>query len=66
MQTDELNKLTRTLAAEFPAFEFTTQQTMGGRALVAEPRPGTRTSLRVVITSDPDEMRTVLNSTTPG
>jgi hypothetical protein len=65
MHADELKKLTRSLAAEFPAFEFTTQQTTGGRSLVAEPRPGIRTTLRVVITSDPDEMRSVLKSAAP-
>jgi hypothetical protein len=49
------------LTAEFPAFTFTTMTTWHHqRSLVAEPRKGARTALIVVITSDPAEMRMIL------
>jgi hypothetical protein len=60
MHADPLTEASRCLAAEFPAFTFSTQRTHGGRSLVAEPRPGVRTPIRVVITSDPAEMRATL------
>ena len=49
------------LTAEFPAFAFTTMTTWHcGRSLVAKPRKGVRTALFIVITSDPAEMRLIL------
>lgn len=62
MHADGLVEASRSLAAEFPAFTFSTQRTWGGRSLVAEPRPGVRTPIRVVITSDPAEMRETLTT----
>lgn len=60
MSVDSLNDLTRALTAEFPSFSFSTQQTNSGRSLVAEPRPGVRSALHVVITRDPAELRRTL------
>lgn len=65
MRADWLEDITRSLAAEFPAFRFSTQRTSNGRSLVAEPRPGTRTPLHVVITSDPAELRRALTADKP-
>ena len=49
------------LAAEFPGYEFATQQTWGGIALIAR-RRGDRAvpGLYAVVTGDPDEMRRTL------
>lgn len=52
----------RSLAEDFPSFTFSTQLTSAGRSLVAEPQPGARTRLYVVITSDPAEMRETLTT----
>jgi hypothetical protein len=49
------------LAAEFPGYEFATQQTWGGTSLIAR-RRGDRAQpgLYAVVTGDPDEMRRAL------
>jgi len=49
------------LAAEFPGYEFATQQTWGGTSLIAR-RHGdcARPGLHTVVTGDPDEMRRAL------
>lgn len=60
MRANALIELARCLADEFPAFNFSTQRTCNGRSLVAEPRPGTRTALHVIITSDLEELRRAL------
>jgi hypothetical protein len=49
------------LAAEFPGYEFATQQTWGGISIIARRRGGcTRPGLYAVVTDDPDEMRRAL------
>jgi hypothetical protein len=49
------------LAAEFPGYEFATQQTWDGVAIVARRQEGcARPGLYAVVTSDLDEMRRVL------
>ena len=49
------------LAAEFPAYDFGTQRTYNGLALVAVCRDGVaHEGTYAVITSDPGEMRDVL------
>lgn len=60
--TADLRELVPVFAAEFPAFEFTTQRTHHGRSLVAERRAGETGSLYVVVTSDPGEMRRMLRA----
>jgi hypothetical protein len=49
------------LAAEFPGYEFATQQTWGGISIIAR-RHGdcTPSGLYAVVTDDPDEMRRAL------
>ena len=49
------------LAAEFPGYEFATQQTWGGISIIARRRGGcTQPGLYAVVTDDPDEMRGAL------
>ncbi len=49
------------LAAEFPGYEFGTQQTWGGIAIIARRHDGcARPGLYAVVTGDPDEMRRAL------
>lgn len=49
------------LAAEFPGYEFATQQTWGGISIIARRhRGGARPGLYAVVTSDVDEMRRAL------
>jgi hypothetical protein len=49
------------LAAEFPGYEFATQQTWGGVSIVARRHEGcARSGLYTVVTSDLDEMRRAL------
>ncbi len=49
------------LAAEFPGYEFATQQTWGGISIVATRQEGcARPGLYAVVTGDLDEMRRVL------
>ena len=49
------------LAAEFPGYEFSTQQTWEGISLIAVRQDGSaRPGLYVVITPDLDEMRRAL------
>jgi hypothetical protein len=49
------------LEAEFPGYEFATQQTWGGVSISARRREGcARPGVYAVITGDPDEMRRVL------
>jgi hypothetical protein len=49
------------LAAEFPGYEFTTQQTWDGISIIARRHGGcARSGLYVVVTGDPDEMRRTL------
>ncbi len=49
------------LAAEFPGYEFATQQTWGGTSIVARRHEGcARPGLYAVVTDDPDEMRRAL------
>jgi hypothetical protein len=49
------------LAAEFPGYEFATQQTWGGISLIARRRgDSARPGLYAVVTGDPDEMRRAL------
>jgi hypothetical protein len=51
------------LAAEFPAFTFTTQRSRSGTSLVAVRRSGaSEPGLYVVVTPDPAEMRDALSS----
>jgi len=51
----------RQLAAEFPGYEFATQQTWGGTSLIARRHGGgERPGLHTVVTDDPDEMRRAL------
>jgi hypothetical protein len=49
------------LAAEFPDYEFATQQTWDGIAIIARRQEGCmRPGLYAVVTDDPDEMRHAL------
>jgi hypothetical protein len=49
------------LAAEFPGYDFATQQTWGGISIIARRRGGcARPGLYAVVTGDPDEMRRAL------
>ena len=49
------------LAAEFPGYEFATQQTWRGTSLIATRHGGcARPGLHTVVTADPDEMRRAL------
>lgn len=49
------------LAAEFPAYEFATQQTWDGTSIVARRHGGcTRPGLYAIVTADPDEMSRAL------
>jgi hypothetical protein len=49
------------LAAEFPGYEFATQQTWGGISILARRHGGcARPGLYAVVTGDPDEMRRAL------
>ena len=49
------------LAAEFPGYEFATQQTWAGIAIIARRQEGcVRPGLYVVVTGDLDEMRRAL------
>jgi hypothetical protein len=49
------------LAAEFPGYEFDTQQTWGGISIIARRHGGcTRPGLYAVVTDNPDEMRRTL------
>ncbi|MGH3198246.1 MAG: hypothetical protein ACRDOH_27610 [Streptosporangiaceae bacterium] len=49
------------LAAEFPGYEFATQQTWGGIAIIARRHGGcVRPGLYAVVTGDLDEMRRAL------
>ena len=49
------------LAAEFPDYEFATQQTWGGIAIIARRQEGcARPGLYAIVTGDLDEMRRVL------
>ena len=49
------------LAAEFPGYEFATQQTWEGISVIARRREGcARPGLYIVVTDDLDEMRRVL------
>jgi hypothetical protein len=49
------------LAAEFPGYDFATQQTRDGISIVARRRRDcARPGLYAVVTDDPDEMRSAL------
>jgi hypothetical protein len=49
------------LAAEFPGYEFATQQTWSGTSIIARRHGGcTRPGLHTVVTDDLDEMRRAL------
>jgi hypothetical protein len=49
------------LAAEFPDYEFATQQTWDGTSIIARRQEGCmRPGLYAVVTDDPDEMRRAL------
>jgi hypothetical protein len=49
------------LAAEFPGYEFATQQTWGGISIIARRHEGcARSGLYAVVTDDRDEMRRAL------
>jgi hypothetical protein len=49
------------LSAEFPGYEFATQQTWDGPAIVARRHGGSaQPGLYAVVTNDPDEMRRAL------
>lgn len=49
------------LAAEFPGYDFTTQQTWDGISIIARRHEGcARPGLYAVVTDDPDEMRRAL------
>ena len=52
------------LAAEFPGYEFATQQTWDGVSVIATRRGGgARPGLYAVVTDDLDEMRRAFSST---
>ncbi|HEY6310432.1 MAG TPA: hypothetical protein VIY52_06440 [Streptosporangiaceae bacterium] len=49
------------LAADFPGYEFATQQTWGGTSIIARRHEGcARPGLYAVVTADADEMRRTL------
>jgi hypothetical protein len=49
------------LAAEFPGYDFATQQTWGGISIIARRHEGcARPGLYAVVTDDPDEIRRAL------
>lgn len=49
------------LAAEFPGYDFGTQQTWGGLSIIARRHGGcARPGVYAVVTSDPDELRRAL------
>jgi hypothetical protein len=49
------------LAAEFPGYDFATQQTWGGISIIARRHEGcARAGLYAVVTDDPDELRRAL------
>jgi hypothetical protein len=49
------------LAAEFPGYEFATQETWDGTSIIATRRGGcAQPGLYAVVTDDPDEMRRAL------
>ena len=49
------------LAAEFPGYDFATQQTWEGTSIIATRRGGcAQPGLYAVVTADPDEMRRAL------
>lgn len=49
------------LAAEFPGFEFATQQTRDGVSIIATRQGGcAQPGLYVIVTGDPNEMRRAL------
>jgi hypothetical protein len=49
------------LAAEFPGYEFATQETWNGTSIIARRHGGCgRPGLYVLVTDDPDEMRRAL------
>jgi hypothetical protein len=49
------------LAAEFPGYEFATQQTWGGISVIARRQEGcARSGLYAIVTGDLDEMRRAL------
>ena len=49
------------LAAEFPGYDFTTQQTWDGISIIARCHEGcARPGLYAVVTDNPDEMRRAL------
>ena len=59
--TDLLSQRLTALAAEFPGYEFATQQTWGGVSIVARRYGGcVRPGLYAVVTADLDEMRRAL------
>lgn len=58
--TDVLGELSG-LGAEFPDYEFATQQTWDGLSISARCREGcARPGVYAVVTGNPDEMRTAL------
>jgi hypothetical protein len=59
--TDPLSQRLSGLAAEFPGFQFATQQTWGGTSILATRHGGgLRPGLYAVVTDDVDEMRRTL------
>jgi hypothetical protein len=59
--TDLVSQRLSALAAEFPGYEFGTQQTWGGISIVARRHGGcVPPGLYVVVTDDLDEMRRAL------
>jgi hypothetical protein len=49
------------LAAEFPGYDFATQQTWGGISIIARRHEGcARPGLYAAVTGDPDELRRAL------
>ena len=59
--TDLVSQRLSALAAEFPGYEFGTQQTWGGISIVARRHGGcVPRGLYVVVTDDLDEMRRAL------
>jgi hypothetical protein len=61
MTTISESAMLNEFAAEFPGYEFSTQQTWEGISLIAVRHDGSaRPGLYVVITPDPDEMRRAL------
>jgi hypothetical protein len=59
--TDLVSQRLSALAAEFPGYEFATQQTWDGISIVARRHGGcVRPGLYIVVTDDLDEMRRAL------